>query len=178
MSRRPRGRRLGFTLVELIVVAAIIAVLAALAIPVSSRVIQSSKAAACISNLNSLGAALGLYLGDHNQTMPTLEAGRSSLSENVAVIDDTLNAYATDPRVFACPADPHFAAATGTSYFWNNVLNGQSTANLKFFFSKGMNSEIPVICDKEGFHPYTANKVNVLYADGHTSQELKFVAAQ
>ncbi len=58
MVTRKRGR--GFTLVELLVVVAIIAVLAALAAPVSSRVIQSGKASACLSNLRQLGAALEL----------------------------------------------------------------------------------------------------------------------
>jgi len=35
-----------------------------------------------------------------------------------------------------------------------------------------------VILDKEGFHPFAANKVNVLYADGHASQDLKFMTSQ
>jgi prepilin-type N-terminal cleavage/methylation domain-containing protein/prepilin-type processing-associated H-X9-DG protein len=173
------GRERGFTLVELIVVIAVVTILAAIAVPVTGRVIQTARATACISNLNSLGSALGLYLGDHNQIMPTLQPGRQSTAQDVPVIDNTLNAYARDPHIFVCPGDTKgIAAATGTSYFWNNALNGQSTANLQFFLSKGMNSEIPVIADKEGFHPYAANKVNILYADGHASQELKFATSQ
>jgi prepilin-type N-terminal cleavage/methylation domain-containing protein/prepilin-type processing-associated H-X9-DG protein len=173
MSRTDRG----FTLIELLVVITIIAMLAALAVPVTTRVMQNSKAAGCIANLNSLGTALNLYLGEHNEKMPQILAGRQSVNENVPVIDNTLNAYVTDPRVFACPADNQgIAAATGTSYYWNNVLSGQSIANLQFFNSG--NSEIPVLLDKQGFHPYTANKVNVLYADGHASQNLKFGTSQ
>jgi len=169
----------GFTLLELIVVIAIIAALAGLAFPVTSRVIQSGRAAACISHLAELGAALQLYLGDHNQMMPTLEAGRKSISEDVPVIDNTLNAYVRDPRVFACPADNKgLAAATGTSYLWNNLLNGQSATHLHFFFTNGQNSQIPILLDKEAFHPYEASKVNTLYADGHASQELRFLTSQ
>ena len=55
--------------------------------------IQAGKASACISNLRNLGIALQIYLGDHNQIMPTLQAGRSSITQNVPVIDNTLNAY-------------------------------------------------------------------------------------
>jgi prepilin-type N-terminal cleavage/methylation domain-containing protein/prepilin-type processing-associated H-X9-DG protein len=166
-----------FTLVELIVVTAIIAILVAISVPVTSRVIQGGKATGCISNLRTLGVALGLYLGEHNQVMPNLAAGRSSTSQNVPVIDNTLNVYATDPRVFACPADnAGLAASTGTSYFWNSALSGHSATNLHFF--NGTSSEIPVLCDKQGFHPYTANKVNLLYADGHATQDLKFATSQ
>jgi len=173
-----RGGR-GFTLVELIVVMAVIAILAALAYPATLRGIQAGKAAGCISNLNSIGVALNLYLGEHRQMMPPLKAGRELVSDDVPVIDNTLNAYARDPGVFACPADNlGIAAKSGTSYYWNSVLSGQSVTNLQFFNAKGTNSEIPVISDKQGFHPYTANKVNVLYADGHASQNLEFVTSQ
>ena len=35
-------------------------------------------------------------------------------------------------------------------------------------------SHIPVISDKEGFHPYLKDKVNILYADGHATKDVKF----
>ena len=164
-----------FTLIELLVVIAVILVLAGITVPVTSRIVQNARAASCTSNLRQLGAALNLYLGDHNQVMPTLQEGRSSTTQNVPVIDNTLNTYVSDPRVFACPADNKgLDAATGTSYAWNNGLNGQSATNLTFFLSNGHNSQIPLMGDKEGFHPYALNKVNLLYADGHISQELTF----
>ena len=174
----PHGRG-GFTLTELIVVIAVVTIMAAIAFPVTSHVAQAGKATACISNLKNLGAALNLYLGDHSEIMPTLQAGRTSVSQDVPVIDNTLNAYVNDARVFACPGDSKgIAAATGTSYLWNNALNGQSITHLQFFFSNGLNSEIPILLDKEAFHPYAANKVNILYADGHASQDLKFMISQ
>jgi prepilin-type N-terminal cleavage/methylation domain-containing protein/prepilin-type processing-associated H-X9-DG protein len=172
-----------FTLIELIAVIAIVAILAALAFPVTARVTQGAKAAGCISNLNSIGVALNLYLGEHNQIMPSLQAGRattSGTSSNIPVIDNTLNAYARDPRVFACPADnAGLYASTGTSYFWNSAIDGQSTANLHFIFNSNNQhaSLIPLLSDKQAFHPYATNKVNLLYADGHASQDLNFVTS-
>ena len=38
-------------------------------------------------------------------TMPVLKAGRSSKTDDLPVIDNTLNAYAPNAAVFACPAD-------------------------------------------------------------------------
>ena len=171
------GRRSSraFTLIELLVVLAIIAALSALAFPAVSRVVQSSRSTACFANLHNLGAALNLYLGDHNQMLPTLQTGRASITDDIPVIDTALAPYIHDARAFACPADnAHIATATGTSYAWNNAINGQSISHLQFFNSIGDNSRIPVMYDKQAFHPYESNKVNFLYADGHASAEFRF----
>ena len=46
--------------------------------------------------------------------------------------------------------------------------------NLNFLGVVDEHSRIPIMADKEGFHPYTKDKVNILYADGHATKELKF----
>jgi len=176
-----RARAEGFTLIELMVVVAVIAILASLAVPVYKRVIQSGRATACVSNLRQISVGLGAYLGDHNNVMPTLQTARASISVNVPVIDNTLSTYLTNPKVFACPADVNgFAQSTGTSYFWNVAINGQTATNLSFLpqilasQNTQLPSQIPIMADKEGFHPYMANKVNVLYADGHATKDISF----
>ncbi len=170
--------RAGFSLIELLVVLGIIAVLTGVGVPVYQRVVQSSRAAACVSNLRQLGAALNLYLGEHNMVMPTLKAGRATLDEDLPVIDNTLNAYAANPRVFACPADTAgLAAKSGTSYYWNVALNGQSVSTLNFLHLNGGPALIPILSDKQAFHPYTETKVNILYADGHADKDFNFVTS-
>lgn len=167
-----------FTLVELLVVLAIVIILAGIAVPVYLRTMERGRATACISNLRQLGIALNLYLNEHNATMPSLAAARSSTSQDVPVIDNTLNAYANNPNVFACPSDfQGIAAATGTSYYWNSALSGQALANLNFLAIADV-TRIPVLGDKQAFHPYTQNKVNLLYADGHATQDLQFFTSQ
>jgi len=176
-----RARAEGFTLVELMVVIAVVAILAGLAVPVYQRVLQSGRATACVSNLRQISVGLGAYLVDHNNVMPTLQTARASTSVNVPVIDNTLSTYLTNPSVFACPADVNgFAQTTGTSYFWNVAINGQTATNLSFLplllgsQNTQLPSQIPIMADKEGFHPYLANKVNVLYADGHATKDISF----
>jgi prepilin-type N-terminal cleavage/methylation domain-containing protein/prepilin-type processing-associated H-X9-DG protein len=164
-----------FTLIEMIVVMAVIAILAAFAYPVYQRSVASGRAAACLSNLRQLSAGLNAYLNENDMKMPTLQIGRDNLSQDVPVIDNTLDKYIPDKRVFACPADnKNFAAKTGTSYCWNVALNGQAVANLNFLQLATDTSHIPVISDKEGFHPYLQDKVNILYADGHATKDVKF----
>jgi prepilin-type N-terminal cleavage/methylation domain-containing protein/prepilin-type processing-associated H-X9-DG protein len=163
-----------FTLVEMIVVVAVIGILFAFAVPYAWKTIEVGRAASCTSQLRQIGGGLNLYLADHEQTLPTLRGARASLSENVPVIDTVLLPYVGDKRVFACPSDSKFARTTGTSYFWNMAINGQRINSLDFMKLTEDPSRIPVMSDKEGFHPYLDKKVNILYADGHATKDLKF----
>lgn len=164
-----------FTLVELLVVMVLLSVLVGIAFPVYTHVVESGRAAGCVSNLRQLGVALNLYLGEHNAKLPTLAAARNSASQDVPAIDNTLNAYLNNSaKIFICPSDAQgIGASTGTSYYWNSALNGQSIASLNFLQIED-HSRIPFLGDKQGFHPYLENKVNILYADGHASKDLKF----
>ena len=167
--------RRAFTLIEIIVVIAIIGILSAFAYPVYQKSVAGGKAAACLSNLRQIGGGLNAYLNDNEMKMPTLQIARDSINQNVPVIDNTLDKYLTAKGVFACPADnKNFAVKTGTSYCWNVALNGQAVANLNFLQLVTDTTHIPVLSDKEGFHPYLNDKVNILYADGHATKDVKF----
>ena len=186
--RRTKDEGGAFTLIELLVVLAIISILAGIVSYGVSHALESARATNCTGNLRQLGIALSGYLGDHDNLMPTLQFGRASTGDDTPVIDNTLDRYVskpTDPTkpvdpsksVFACPADHKFATTTGTSYGWNTALNGQSVAALTFF-TKDDHTKIPVMMDKEGFHPYEKDKVNILYADGHATKEISFTVQQ
>jgi prepilin-type N-terminal cleavage/methylation domain-containing protein/prepilin-type processing-associated H-X9-DG protein len=163
----------GFTLLELLVVLAIAAVLAALVIPAVRSGISRAESVKCLGNLREIGVGLHGWLADNNMTMPPLAAGRKSRSEALPVIDTTLAPYIANPRVFACPADRVLASETGTSYYWNSVLSGQSAVNLNFLSLATDLSKIPVLVDKEGWHRHSEEKVNHLFADGHAANQLR-----
>ena len=174
-------RSSGFTLIELLVVIAIIAVLATLVTAGWQRSLRYSRSVACMQNLRQIGTALARYVGEHDGVFPELAMARASKTDALPVLDTELRAYVGDARVFACPDDSkHLAQTSGTSYLWNNKLNGQRLATLSVSFLAMNPIEVPsrimVMGDKEGFHPNLDNKLNVLYADGHASQELTFVS--
>lgn len=165
-------RRAGFTLLELLVSMGIIAILATLILFASNRWIDRSRSVACIGNLRNLGVALQGYLGDHQQRMPAIAAGRASRDEEIPVIDTVLAEYAGSAKVFACPADRSLAVRSGTSYFWNSAMSSQNLLTLNFLNFVQDATKIPLLCDKEGWHVNTDHRVNFLYADGHVAQEL------
>lgn len=165
--------RRAFTLVELLVVMGIIAILVAIIVPAYQRVTATGRSTACLSNLRQLGAALNLYLGEHQMSMPELKAGRSSREDDVPVLDNTLNKYVESPAAFLCPADGRYGAVSGTSYSWNVALNGQAASNLNFLGVLNEPSKVPIMGDKEGFHQHLKDQVNILYGDGHVTQGLR-----
>lgn len=69
-SQNPVRARRGFTLMELLVVLAIIAVLASIFLPVLQQVGATGRKTTCLSNLRQIGSAINLYAADNNNTYP------------------------------------------------------------------------------------------------------------
>lgn len=63
----------GFTLIEVLVVIAILLVIVLAAIPVGLRVRDTAHGATCMSNLRQLGGALIMYAADNGQKLPPLQ---------------------------------------------------------------------------------------------------------
>ncbi|MFN8140487.1 MAG: type II secretion system protein [Fimbriimonadales bacterium] len=72
-------RRSGFTLVELLVVVAIIAILAAVLFPVFARAKEKSKQTVCLSNMRQLGSGLKIYMLDSDEKLPDRRDLKASL---------------------------------------------------------------------------------------------------
>ncbi len=67
-------RRPGFTLIELVVVVAILGLLAGLALPVLAQVRAQARRTQCIANLRQFGAAFAMYTADYDDRFPDYHA--------------------------------------------------------------------------------------------------------
>jgi general secretion pathway protein G len=64
------NRKSGFTLVEMLAATAIIAILAAILLPIVGKVRESGNASKCISNMKQIGAGAAGYAADNSGTLP------------------------------------------------------------------------------------------------------------
>ena len=137
----PRGRCSAFTLIELLTVIAIIAVLAAILLPVFARVRENARQTTCISNLHQIGVALSLYRDDNGE-YPALLLGYAENANGLpwAPGDSPAPVPANriqhgfllgkylrnDINVFHCPDNTHndMSQAAVAAYAPGSVLSG------------------------------------------------------
>ncbi|MBA3684695.1 MAG: DUF1559 domain-containing protein [Planctomycetes bacterium] len=74
---RSRARR-AFTLIELLITIAVIAMLAALLLPAATMVRAAGRTAACGNNLRQIATAMLAYAGDHDDWFPPLRLNATS----------------------------------------------------------------------------------------------------
>lgn len=166
--------RLAFTLVEMLVVIAILGVLAALLLPVFSRGKEAARATACVSNLHQIGLALQVYVDNHHNRLPIMRDRsvdtNSPPTNALPGVDVVLKTELGNQNVLRCPSDRKgIFEQTGSSYSWNSLLNGEDADHLKVLGLNFSPHAIPVFFDKESFHAARGpdKAVNYLYADGH-----------
>ncbi len=165
----------GFTLIELLVTIAIVAVLSAIAIPVTLSFVEKSRQATCIGNLRQIGIGLQMYLGDNSNHLPELALGRTSKSSDEPVLETVLSGYVESEEVFHCPSDKKEFRKTGSSYNWNITQNGRRIDELSFLGNDNRPERIPLVSDKEAWHD---EKTNFLYADFSSSGKVRFVSGE
>lgn len=185
-----------FTLVELLVVLAIIALLAALLLPALGRAKEEARATVCLGNLHQIGLALQVYVQENNNKMPVMydaNPDTNSVATNAltgAAVTNTINqvllAQLGNTNVLRCPSDLPQAGptslfeSTGSSYSWNFLLNGEDADHLVVLTLQFAPQEVPVVFDKDQFHKARGpnRAVNYLYADGHIKNLLAIAGSK
>ena len=106
-ERENRSRTQAFTLIELVVVIAIIAVLASILLPVFAQAREKARSTACISNLRQITAATVMYTQDYDETFGSASslthAGGGMVLFQLATPIGALSSYVHNNGVWFCP---------------------------------------------------------------------------
>ncbi len=132
VNRKSEILRAGFTLIEMLVVIAIIGILAALLLPVLSRAKERARAVQCLSNLRQMQLAWNLYADDNGGILPVNGSGRdagqyadepswvagylakahTTDNTNITLLTGTkyqrwgsIGGYTKNPGIYHCPSD-------------------------------------------------------------------------
>jgi prepilin-type N-terminal cleavage/methylation domain-containing protein/prepilin-type processing-associated H-X9-DG protein len=185
---RSRTHSCGFTLVELLVAVAVIAVLASLLFPAFSRARAKARQAACASNIRQVGMALAMYADDYDGLLPpatTKVPGGHFSTPWQGPLDvvwwDLALPYVRNEAVLHCPSAPPYLPAYHINANLTFVQPGpldaptdSSTTILLFEHTvptgPGGGIIIPAasfVSASAGDPFYHFGKMNVCFADGH-----------
>jgi prepilin-type processing-associated H-X9-DG protein/prepilin-type N-terminal cleavage/methylation domain-containing protein len=172
-----RRRRLAFTLVELLVVMAIIALLLGLTLPSFQRAILSAQSTRCAGNLRAIGIAVSQAASDNDNEYPAISQAATSPyppGSDAKDLYDTLSPYGITSNLLECPTDLQSGSGSafkqyGSSYEWNPAFDDEVTVTPILYFSPTVqvpvnNSRVHLCFD---FNPVHNGRPNYLYGDGH-----------
>ncbi len=156
---RMTGMHKGFTLVELMVVIAILVILMAVTVPIGKSMLVSNQIASCASNMKKIHQAMKLYYLDYQGVPPVwiAENGTDTTTPYDEMADPLVQpvdpstgqptnplmalyrtGYLRDKTTFHCPADrEHRAGSSDTyyySYIWRQADNTPADQVVKFTY--------------------------------------------
>jgi len=110
---------IAFTLIELLIIIAIIAILISMFLPALKKAKDCSKNIVCVGNLKQIGLANQYYVNDYNSFLPNYHWTYSWRS--------VLNPYLPSDGVWFCPIDPspYDYCSFWTSYGGNYYIISQ-----------------------------------------------------
>ena len=160
-----RGRR-AFTLLEVLIVIAILAVLMALLLPALAEVRRAQRRVACTSNLRQLAVGLRMYAQD-NRRFPDPSATASPW-------ESVIMGHLESEAVLRCPADSELFPGVGSSYDWRDTGDPASSLAGRPLEEVGRSDLVILFDAMPDWHQ--KGKINAAFMDGsvHTMDEQAF----
>ena len=113
---RVSNRNKGFTLIEILIVVAIIAILAAILFPVFARARENGRRASCASNVKQISLGIMQYAQDYDEKLPLFQTSGFAIgTTNGTAWSQQIQPYLNSMQIFQCPSEPNPSAAAGTN---------------------------------------------------------------
>jgi prepilin-type N-terminal cleavage/methylation domain-containing protein/prepilin-type processing-associated H-X9-DG protein len=164
----------GFTLIELIVVIAIIGLLLGLLLPAVQAARESARRTQCKSNLRQVGLALDQYVDRQGSRGKFPDAARMpSMGGDVPSLITVLAGYTeANLQLWECPSDEDFFPTEGLSYEYQRSRAAGKTREQVRTSGRGdvrSSSRVWIVNDFDTFHGPAGRdgSRNFLYLDGH-----------
>jgi prepilin-type N-terminal cleavage/methylation domain-containing protein/prepilin-type processing-associated H-X9-DG protein len=189
------GRPNGFTLVELMLVIAVIAILAALLLPAVAGVKRRAQGVGCRNNLRQWGIATHLFANDHEDLLPkdgapngtsTKEGWYVDLPSTIGLASYHGQSWRTNPAaepessIWICPANRRRSNGHNLfHYCLNQHINDAGSGNQVKLGSIANpsatvwmfdNGKLAAVAQQNNVHPdLHARGAHFLFLDGHSA---------
>ena len=155
------NKKLFFTLIELVVVIAILGIIAAILFPIFALKKGKNPAISCLSNMKQLGMASLMYSQDYDEHFPPAEKWMT-----VSV------PYIQNSALFLCPTARDETPKAKSSYAMDSRLSGLAEKKLKEPPSRALlydstRTDWDAADPGQTFAPRHSERGNVAFADGH-----------
>lgn len=132
----------GFTMVELLVVVAIIAIFVMMLLPALGAAKARTRRTACMNNLKQISLGLRMYADDHFDVLPNTPStnswrhwyGYKALIKNYVGLNGSSS---SSDKVFACPADIfcYWGGSSGPAYVPHGFHETPASDHTSYFFN-------------------------------------------
>src|ERR1700733_3765391 len=129
----------GFTMVEMLVVIAVVAILAALLFPTIGAARAKARQTACVNNLRQVNLGLRMYSDDSADKAPRTPGTGQYPGLNWSGYKKLMNSYvganrAPSPqdKIFACPADTFYYNVAGSFQYVPKGMHEQPPDYLSY----------------------------------------------
>lgn len=161
-----------FTIIELLVVVAVIAILAGMLLPALNRAHEKARAISCAGNLHQIGLAVSVYASNFDRYPPTYAKIDGVINRYIDILSPYIQKGA---KVYVCPSDATptqiVTDTSGLSYLSYGVNNADFHTELdkdSFWYSQPLTfvkkpAETIFVSDSTHKKYYTGSGTNYWY---------------